>query len=70
MQDSSYLGRCSAHRADEHAMELLQFVRNGGQPLEGYRATAFVPKIAACLAKILKFCHSQFGNIRQTNISK
>lgn len=57
-------------RLDEAAVELLEFVRHGGQPLEAYQASAFADPVAASLGKVLAACHASYSAFRQTSSTK
>lgn len=55
---------------DEVALELLEFVRHGGQPLEAYQAAAFAQPVADSLGRVLAACHASYSAFRQTSTSK
>jgi hypothetical protein len=43
--------------------QLLDFMRDGGRPLEAHAATQFQDRLAAQLDKAMSFYHGVFGHL-------
>ena len=60
------------HRAldDQPAMELLNFIRHAGNPLDAYQASGFAAPTARAVGKIITTCHANYGSYLQTTASR
>ena len=60
------------HRAldDQPAMELLDFIRHAGNPLDAYQASGYATPIARAVGKIITACYATYGSYLQTTASR
>jgi len=60
------------HRAldDQPALELLDFIRHAGNPLDAYHASGFAAPIARAVGKIITTCHATYGSYLQTTAGR